>query len=34
MILLADQPLITTAMINELLFHYQATTDVGLVVLF
>ncbi|MFF2528085.1 hypothetical protein ACFVS2_04130 [Brevibacillus sp. NPDC058079] len=34
MILLADQPLITTGMINELLFHYQATTDVGLVVLF
>ncbi|CAI8724214.1 hypothetical protein EMIT07CA2_130012 [Brevibacillus sp. IT-7CA2] len=34
MILLADQPLITTTMINELLFHYQVTTDVGLVVLF
>lgn len=31
MILLADQPLITTAMINELLFHYQATTNVDFV---
>ncbi|WP_429841284.1 nucleotidyltransferase family protein [Brevibacillus sp. FIR094] len=31
MILLADQPLITTAMINELLIHYQATTNVGFV---
>ncbi|QDS34153.1 nucleotidyltransferase family protein [Brevibacillus brevis] len=31
MILLADQPLITTTMINELLLHYQATTNVGFV---
>lgn len=31
MILLADQPFITKGMINELLFHYHATTDIGFV---